>query len=66
MMSQVSCQKWSFNKAFENAMSYAENRDDTLVIATADHSTGGMTIGSGEEYKWNPDAIHKMKNQVHI
>ncbi|MEJ7368349.1 alkaline phosphatase, partial [Staphylococcus epidermidis] len=28
-----------FNKAFENAMSYAENRDDTLVIATADHST---------------------------
>ena len=47
-------------------MSYAANRDDTLVIATADHSTGGMTIGSGEEYKWNPDAIHKMKNQVHI
>lgn len=56
-----------FNKAFENAMSYAENRDDTLVIATADHSTGGMTIGSGEEYKWNPDAIHKMnKSGAHM
>lgn len=56
-----------FNKAFENAMSYAENRDDTLVIATADHSTDGMTIGSGEEYKWNPDAIHKMnKSGAHM
>ena len=33
-----------------------------LVVATADHSTGGMTIAKGKDYKWNPEAIHKMKH----
>ena len=31
-------------------------------MATADHSTGGMTIAKGKDYKWNPEAIHKMKH----
>lgn len=51
-----------FEKAFDQAINYAENRDDTLVIATADHSTGGLSIAKGQDYKWNPDAIHQMKH----
>src|SRR5699024_946641 len=35
---------------------------DTLVVATADHSTGGMAIAKGKDYAWNPDAIHQMKH----
>lgn len=51
-----------FENAFDNAISYAKNHKDTLVVATADHSTGGLSIAKGEDYKWNPQAIHKMKN----
>ncbi|PTJ80978.1 alkaline phosphatase, partial [Staphylococcus simulans] len=51
-----------FDKAFSNAIDYAKNHKDTLVVATADHSTGGMTIAKGKDYKWNPQAIHQMKH----
>ena len=51
-----------FDKAFQNAIDYAKNHKDTLVVATADHSTGGLSIAKGKDYVWNPDAIHKMKH----
>ena len=51
-----------FEKAFQNSIDYAKTHKDTLVVATADHSTGGMTIAKGKDYKWNPEAIHKMKH----
>lgn len=51
-----------FDKAFSNAINYAKQHKDTLVVATADHSTGGMTIGKGKDYKWNPQSIHQMKH----
>lgn len=51
-----------FEDAFKNATSYAKSHPDTLVVATADHSTGGMTIGKGKDYVWNPDAIKSMKH----
>ncbi|ERF47968.1 alkaline phosphatase [Staphylococcus arlettae] len=51
-----------FEKAFKHATEYAKSNPDTLVVATADHSTGGMSIAKGEDYEWNPDAIHSMKH----
>ncbi|MFT5295084.1 MAG: alkaline phosphatase [Colwellia sp.] len=33
---------------------YVENRDDTLLVATADHSTGGLTLGANGDYRWEP------------
>ena len=33
---------------------YVENNPDTLVVLTADHSTGGMSIAANGEYKWDP------------
>ncbi|PTI61910.1 alkaline phosphatase, partial [Staphylococcus succinus] len=44
------------------AMDYAKQNPDTLVVATADHSTGGMTIAKGKDYLWNPKAIREMKH----
>ena len=32
-----------FGTAFDNAINYAKTHKDTLVVATADHSTGGLS-----------------------
>ncbi|WP_194756961.1 alkaline phosphatase [Aliidiomarina indica] len=39
---------------------YAGNRDDTAVILTADHSTGGLTLGADGDYKWLAAEVHKI------
>ncbi|MEH7331643.1 alkaline phosphatase [Neobacillus drentensis] len=46
-----------FEAAFKEAIQFAVNREDTIVIATADHSTGGMSIDRNDNYKWNPSVI---------
>lgn len=51
-----------FEKSFDYAMNYAKEHKDTLVVATADHSTGGLSIAKGEDYLWNPQVIHDMKH----
>lgn len=51
-----------FEKAFANAIDYAKSHPDTLVIATADHSTGGLSMGQGSAYEWNPEPIQQMKH----
>jgi alkaline phosphatase len=33
---------------------YVESRNDTLLVATADHSTGGLTLGAYGDYRWQP------------
>ncbi|WP_190284820.1 alkaline phosphatase [Bacillus sp. S3] len=46
-----------FEAAFKAAIQFASDREDTIVIATADHSTGGMSIDRNGNYKWNPSVI---------
>ncbi|WP_372508810.1 alkaline phosphatase [Pseudalkalibacillus decolorationis] len=46
-----------FEKAFLQAIEFAKKDKHTLVIATADHSTGGISIGRGSDYVFNPDVI---------
>lgn len=41
---------------------YADNNPDTLIVVTADHSTGGMTIGARGEYNWAPLWLQKLKS----
>ena len=43
---------------------YAKNHPDTLVIITADHSTGGLTIGADGEYRWSPEYLRNMQASV--
>lgn len=37
-----------FDKAIKTALDYAEKDGETLVIVTADHETGGLTISEGD------------------
>ncbi|MEH7332359.1 alkaline phosphatase [Neobacillus drentensis] len=41
-----------FEKAFKAAIDFAKKDGHTLVVATADHSTGGYSIGARGEYNW--------------
>jgi len=40
---------------------YVKKNPDTLVIITADHSTGGFTIGANGDYAWRPEFIKNLK-----
>lgn len=46
--------------------SYVDANPDTLVVLTADHSTGGLTIGADGEYRWSPEFIHNMKASIGV
>jgi len=37
-----------FDKAIGNALTFAKNYGNTLIIVTADHETGGMAITGGD------------------
>lgn len=50
-----------FEQAFQSAIEFAKKDKHTLVITTADHSTGGMTMGRDGEYKWDPTDIKAAK-----
>lgn len=51
-----------FDLAFQTAIDFAKKDCNTLVIATGDHSTGGMLMGQGGEYNFPVDPIKQMKH----
>ncbi|MDW2876153.1 MULTISPECIES: alkaline phosphatase [Bacillaceae] len=50
-----------FEKAYKAAIEFAKNDKNTLVVATADHSTGGYSIGADGVYNWFADPIKAAK-----
>ncbi|NRQ41317.1 alkaline phosphatase [Rheinheimera sp. YQF-2] len=50
-----------FAKAIAVAKAYVDKHPDTLLVITADHETGGMSLGAAGEYQWLPDVIRKVK-----
>ncbi|TGB02400.1 alkaline phosphatase [Halobacillus salinus] len=50
-----------FAQAFEAVMEYARKDEHTLVITTADHSTGGLSIGARGPYEFDPAPIKAAK-----
>lgn len=40
---------------------YIVNNPDTLMVLTADHSTGGLSIGANGNYSWSPKWLTKLK-----
>ena len=50
-----------FASAIEKAKAYVDKNKDTLLVITADHSTGGLTLGAHGQYKWEADVVHGIK-----
>lgn len=50
-----------FEKAFAAAIEFAKKDKHTLVVATADHSTGGYSIGANGIYNWFGEPIAAAK-----
>ncbi|MEP0355660.1 MAG: alkaline phosphatase [Paraglaciecola sp.] len=40
---------------------YVQSHDNTLMVITADHSTGGLTIGANRIYNWEPSVLKDLK-----
>jgi len=53
-----------FDDAVARAMEfYYEHPDETLIVVTADHETGGVSIGQGEE--WRPEFVNWARLEQH-
>ena len=50
-----------FENAFQAAIEFAKKDKNTLVVATADHSTGGFSIGADGIYNWFGEPIAAAK-----
>lgn len=46
-----------FAQAVAVAKAYVDANPDTLLIITADHETGGMSLGADGKYLWLPEVI---------
>ncbi|WP_105169552.1 alkaline phosphatase [Pseudoalteromonas sp. T1lg23B] len=46
-----------FANAIKVAKRYVDSNPDTLLVITADHSTGGLTLGANGQYRWERDII---------
>jgi len=44
-------------QTMEYLKAYVQANPDTLVVLTADHSTGGLTIGARGDYSWHPEYL---------
>ncbi|GGN91132.1 alkaline phosphatase [Saccharibacillus kuerlensis] len=51
-----------FEGAFQAAIDFAKKDGNTLVVATADHSTGGLSLGANGEYNFD---VTPIKAAVH-
>lgn len=55
-----------FDKAIGNALTFAKNYGNTLVIVTADHETGGMALTNGDYIEGKISAVFATKNHTGI
>lgn len=49
-----------FELAFQAALDFAKKDGNTLIVLTADHGTGGLSVGANKKYVWYPDVVHQV------
>src|SRR5690606_16801796 len=47
--------------ALEVIKDYVDSHANTLVVVTADHSTGGLSMGADGEYAWRAEVVKKIQ-----
>ncbi|MFY8352434.1 alkaline phosphatase [Pseudoalteromonas sp. SSM20] len=50
-----------FANAIKKAKQYVDSNPETLLVVTADHSTGGLTLGANGDYSWHTNVIKGVK-----
>ncbi|WP_254304220.1 alkaline phosphatase [Shewanella sp. VB17] len=55
-----------FANTLEVVEQYTRQHNDTLMLVTADHNTGGLSIGANDEYLWKTDIIHGVVNSPDV
>ncbi|WP_416305914.1 alkaline phosphatase [Neptunicella sp. SCSIO 80796] len=53
-----------FASTIEAVKAFAEKDGETLIVVTADHSTGGLSIGGYDKYIWKIDLIKQIHGSV--
>lgn len=53
-----------FVGAVRLALEFARRQGDTLLVITADHETGGMSLGRDEIYRWDARPLHGVKHST--
>lgn len=54
-----------FSKAVQRVMDWAEGREDTIIIVTADHETGGLGVGEVDEESGLPEMTWGTDGHTH-
>lgn len=49
------------HSALTHIKTFVEQNPNTVFVMTADHSTGGLSIGANNEYMWRTPMIHRIK-----
>jgi len=50
-----------FESTLKTVVEFARKDGNTTVVVTADHSTGGLTLGVGKGYSWLAHSVHKIR-----
>ncbi|MDP4534664.1 alkaline phosphatase [Alkalimonas collagenimarina] len=53
-----------FALAIQTAKAFVDANPDTLLIITADHETGGLSLGANGVYEWRADLIYGVQHTV--
>ncbi len=53
-------------KTLEYLEHFVEHHPDTLVVVTADHSTGGFTLAANGKYEWQAKDLRTMQHSVYF
>ncbi|MFC7160307.1 alkaline phosphatase [Pseudidiomarina halophila] len=55
-----------FAQALQVAKDFQQEHPNTLIVVTADHSTGGLTLGQGGVYEWHSDRVMAIENSLEV
>ncbi|OIN12865.1 alkaline phosphatase [Shewanella algae] len=53
-----------FARTMEVVEQFVRQNPNTLMVATADHNTGGLSIGSKGKYAWNPEVLKGLSASI--
>lgn len=53
-----------FEKTLELVYDFAAKQGDTLIVVTADHATGGLSVGGHHKKEWKPEVVAQVHASI--